>query len=280
MAEKILAQTIAGASEHFIELINEDCEVTETHLKLKTPLHILIEDPNAPVNTLICHNPMDVLVYSLWVLTGCLNQDRVEKILGRPVRPLGGAVLSYTDKELIRNAGHFQIRYSTADVKGLTRLNASIVYDSADAYEFLVEDFGVISLCLQYLAAKHGFGVGHIRISVNEPSVHKEHVDSFYWDSDGWSIGLHSFYLCDVDADRLVAEAHLAMELNSPIGIRTKFLRQVAMPAMTALIKINEQELDDAHYFVESMPRMLDWSVASKRWFSEVYGREFANAGS
>ena len=117
MAEKILAQTIAGASEHFIELINEDCEVTETHLKLKTPLHILIEDPNAPVNTFICHNPMDVLVYSLWVLTGCLNQDRVEKILGRPVRPLGGAVLSYTDKELIRNAGHFQIRYSTADDK-------------------------------------------------------------------------------------------------------------------------------------------------------------------
>jgi len=280
MAEKILAQTIAGASEHFIELINEDCEVTETHLKLKTPLHILIEDPNAPVNTLICHNPMDVLVHSLWVLTGCLNQDRVEKILGRPVRPLGGAVLSYTDKELIRDVGRFQIRYSTADVKGLTRLNASIVYDDADAYEFLVEDFGVISLCLQYLAAKHGFGVGHIRISINEPSVHKEHVDSFYWDSDGWSIGLHSFYLCDVDADRLVAEAHLAMELNSPIGIRTKFLRQVAMPAMTALIKINEQELDDAHYFVESMPRMLDWSVASKRWFSEVYGREFANAGS
>ena len=280
MAEKILAQTIAGASEHFIELINEDCEVTETHLKLKPPLPILIEDPNAPVNTLICHNPMDVLIYSLWVLTGCRDQGRVEKILGRPVRPLGGAVLSYTDKELIRNAGHFQIRYSTADDKGLTRLNASVVYDSANAYEFLIEDFAVVSLCLQYLAAKHKFGVGHVRISVNEPSVHKEHVDAFYWDAEGWSIGLHNFYLCDVDADRLIAEAHLAMELSSPIGIRTKFLRRVVMPAMTAMLKINGQELDDAHYFVESMPRMLDWSVASKQWFSEVYGKEFANAGS
>ena len=280
MAEKILAQTIAGASEHFIELINEDCEVTETHLKLKTPIHILIEDPNAPVNTLICHNPMDVLIYSLWVLTGCRDQGRVEKILGRPVRPLGGAVLSYTDKELIRNAGHFQIRYSTADDKGLTRLNASVVYDSANAYEFLIEDFAVVSLCLQYLAAKHKFGVGHVRISVNEPSVHKEHVDAFYWDSEGCSIGLHNFYLCDVDADRLIAEAHLAKELSSPIGIRTKFLRRVVMPAMTAMLKINGQELDDAHYFVESMPRMLDWSVASKQWFSEVYGKEFSNAGS
>ena len=49
---------------------------------------------------------------------------------------------------------------------------------------------------------------------------------------------------------------------------------------MTALLKINEQELDDARYFVESMPRMLDWSVASKRWFSEVFGKEFANVGT
>lgn len=280
MPEKIVAQTIAGASEHFIELINEDCEVTETHLKLKTPLHILIEDPVAAVNTFVCHNPMDVLVNALWVLTGCLDQDRAEKILGRPARPLGGSVLIYNKKELARSAGHFQIRYSTSEVKGITRLDASIVYEAADAYEFLIEDFAAVSLCLQYLASKYGFGVGRIRISVNEPSVHKEHVDSFYWDSDGWSLDLHNFYLCDVDTDRLIAEAHLAMELSSPIGIRTKFLRRIVMPAMTAMLKIHEQELDDAHYFVESMPRMLDWSVASKRWFSEVYGREFANAGS
>ena len=287
MTDKIIAQTIAGASEHFIELINEDGEVSETHLNLKSPIDILVEDPTASVNTFICHNPMDVLLYSLWVLTGCRDQGRIEKILGRPVRPLTGPVLTYTNEDVFCDAGRFQIKYRTRPGNlGSTRLDASIVYKSADAYEFLIEDFGAVSLCLQYLAAKHGFAVGRIRISVSEPSVHKEHVDSFYWDADGWSIGLHNFYLADLGcneretlagADRLISEAHLAMELGSPIGIRTKFLRRVAIPAMTALLKINEQELDDARYFVESMPRMLDWSVASERWFSEVFGKEFAN---
>ena len=46
MAEKIIAQTIAGASEHFLELINEDHEVTETHLKLKSPILVPWENTN------------------------------------------------------------------------------------------------------------------------------------------------------------------------------------------------------------------------------------------
>jgi len=272
MAEKIIAQTIAGASEHFLELINEDHEVTETHLKLKSPLHILIEDPIALVNTFIAHNPLDVLVYSLWVLTGCRNSERAEKILGRPVRPINNSVMTYTGKEIVRNAGHFQIRYSTVKAKGLTRLDVSMHYESADAYEFLVEDYGATSLCLQYLAAQYGFGVGHVRISVNQPSVHKEHVDAFCWDTDGWSIGLNNFYLCDTDPSRLLSEAYLVMEMSPPIGIRTKFLRKVAIPALNALQKIQDQEIDDAHYYVQSMPRMLDWTAASQKWFSEVYG--------
>ena len=142
MTDKIIAQTIAGASEHFIELINEDGEVSETHLNLKSPIDILVEDPTASVNTFICHNPMDVLLYSLWVLTGCRDQGRIEKILGRPVRPLTGPVLTYTNEDVFCDAGRFQIKYRTRPGNlGSTRLDASIVYKSVRRWAY--SHFGV-----------------------------------------------------------------------------------------------------------------------------------------
>lgn len=273
MPEKILAQTIAGASEHFIELINEDCEVTETHLVLKGPLDILVEDPTVAVNTFICHNPMDALINALWVLTQCANPGRIEKMLGRPVREVRPEVLLFTADGLWFNAGHFRIRYAESD----GRLDAHLRYESGDAYEFLVEDFASISLCLQFLAATHGFGVGKVRISVERPSVHKEHVDCFYWDSDGWSIGLHNFYLTDIDPNRLLSETFLALEDAPPFGLRTKFVRRVCLPAISAMQNLQEQRTEEAEYYVRSMPGMLDWSVASQRWFTEIHGRELAN---
>jgi hypothetical protein len=278
MPEKIIANTITGASEHFIELINEGCNVSETHLILANPVSILVEDPTACVNTFIRHNPLDVLLHALWVLTGCQDKRGIEKLLDRTVRDIPLRKLFVVGRHI--ETDRFAVRFCFTEGNENRRyLDAYVYYEEAEAYEFLIEDFATISMCLQFFAASLGCGVGHVRIKVDRPMVHKENVDQFYWNIEsGWYIGLANFQICDVELDRFISEATLLTQTHQAIGFRTRFLRRVALPAVQALYRINEPNYEAAYFSIRSMPGGVDWSAAAMQWYMDVFGSEIRDA--
>tara|TARA_R110000868_G_scaffold148839_3_gene371028 strand:- start:10274 stop:11125 length:852 start_codon:yes stop_codon:yes gene_type:complete len=275
MPEKVIAEDINDATSRVGELFHEAIEEfgdpdeapnpVQPVIDLGQPIHVSIECPEQSTNCEIAHNPVDVLVNALAVLSGCVPGRKIEDMLGRPFRPVRTAALlpvlmnQTTDLYV---AGHFSIAYAVVDYNGLRLLDAEVCYETAEVYEFLVEDFATVSICMQAVARNLGIGVGHLRINVEKPTCLRENLEHFNWMDQGQVLGTTSLVFGPLITDGFMRELGELLEGTLPIGMQSSFLRRAVIPAILILEALNNDKLAEAKVIARSLPANLEWTVA------------------
>ena len=267
MAEKVIAHDINDASARIGELFREPdgVEESEHELKLKQKVAICIENPDISTNLHIAHNPLDVLLDALGVLSNVPLGGPLERVLGRPRRPINRNACLVPDPlglTVDEDAGHFKVHYLVVPRKGLQWLDCYAFYDEGYVYDFLIHDFAMLSLCMQMVAANGKFGVGHMHIMVKEPKLRRDNLAHFDWTED--SLGLTPLVI-----EPLAHSPNFLSDLKElltcdepPIGLMTPFLRKVVAPAMMMMNAINKDDLAQADAASRQLPVGLDWTHA------------------
>ena len=275
MPEKVIAQDINDATSRVGELFHEAIEEfgdpdeapnpEQPVIVLGQPLHISIERPEHSTNCEIAHNPVDVLVNAIAVLSGCVPGGKIEDILGRPFRPVRTAALLPVLMNQMTDlcvAGHFSIAYAIVDRGGQRHLDAEVCYETAEVYEFLVEDFATVSICMQSVANNLDIGVGHLRIKVIKPTCMRENLEHFNWMEQGQVLGTTSLVFGLLITDGFMRELAELMDGTLPIGMKSSFLRRAVIPAIRILKALNNDQLAEAKVIARSLPANLEWTVA------------------
>jgi hypothetical protein len=283
MPEKVIAQDISDATSRVGELFHEAIEEfgdpdeapnpEQPVIDLGQPLHISIECPEHSTNYAIAHNPLDVLVNSLGVFAGCVPGEYIEHILGRPFRPIRTAALMPVFLESVTElcvAGHFSIAYATVDRRGQRYLDGFIRYETAEVYEFLIEDFATVSICMQAIANNLDVCVGRLQINVAVPTCRRDNLEHFNWIDSSDVLGTTPLVFGHLITGDFTRELQELMQGAPPIGMKSSFLRRAVIPAICILAAINNDQQDRAKEIARSLPAKLEWTIAVNEFLKGI----------
>jgi len=242
---RIVAEGIDGASEHFHELARESKKIDETHIHVG-PVEIVIEDPVQAVNCFIRHNPAEVLRFA---------SEGLKDFMLSGEWP--GNV------EFVNR-----------------RLDCDIALAQPEAAEFLLYEYARAAFIQQWIAKVQDRPVGHLRMHIQNATMHKENFDQFFWCvEERWDLDLTNCPLNLIPQSPEVFQMELILSLSEKrgMGIQTPFVRKLLLPMLHLLDHLEHKNIDGAWFQTNSLPENLDWSTAQRRWMSEVF-KETENA--
>jgi len=239
---RIVAEGIDGASEHFHELARASTKIDETHIHVG-PVEIVIEDPVQVVNCFIRHNPAEVLRFASEGLKDFMVSGEW--------------------------SGEVKVDF---DVD--RHLDCEISLEQSEAAEFLLYEYAKAALIQQWIAKLQDRPVGHLRIHIQNATMHKENFDQFYWCvEERWDLGLTNapLNLIQQTPDVFQMELILALSEKRGMGIKTPFIRKLLLPMLHTLDHLENENTDGAWFQVNSLAHDLDWAVAQRQWMSEAF---------
>jgi len=247
---RIVAEGIDGASEHFHELARESKKIDETHIHIG-PVDIVIEDPIQAVNCFIRHNPAEVLRFASEGLKDFM---------------VSGEWPGRTE--------------AIWQCSGQRHVDCDICLEQSEAAEFLLYEYARAAFIQQWIAKVQDRPVGHLRMHIQNATVHKENFDQFFWCvEERWDLGLANapLNLIQQTPDVFQMELILALSEKRGMGIRTPFIRKLLLPMLHILDHLEHKNIDGVCFQVNSLPDNLDWAEAQRQWTREVF-KENENA--
>lgn len=269
--EEIIAADINDASLRVGELF-ENVKAEDGVLKLDRPVHLMIQEPERSTNTAFKHNPADALVNALGVVAGCTPGGYLEKCLGRQFDPVLtlACLPSFYDGGGFMDAWRFMIEYSVVKRRGKPYLNCWVCYETADTYDFLIEDFTTVSLCMQAFAKQLDLPMGYLKINVIRPTCIEDNLQHIGWLPTGDTLGLTPLLFGHLICDDFMRELKELTHGEPVIGMKSSFLRRAVCPSIEILKAMNNNDLAHAKEQAKSLPKGLEYTVAVNEFLGSL----------